>query len=142
MRIYGNDVPSDWKWRYDAFLEDENEYLQKVLQELEQKGYEIAFNFTATDATLGNLAVRIQNDWFAIGECTKDSTWLTYDTEDERQTYDIEDALEVEPAEICIMKVWSPFYVLSNVKRMRLELAWAFSIVGGLKEYRHQDNII
>jgi hypothetical protein len=132
-RIYGNDVPSDWKWRYDAFLEDENEDLQKVLRELEEKGYEIVFNFTAADALLGNLAVRIRDNWFAIGECTKDSTWLIYDTDGELH-YDTNDEFELGSAEISIMKMWSPFYVLSKIKRMRLQLTWAFSISGDVKK--------
>src|SRR5208283_393667 len=68
MQIYGDDWPSDWKWRYRSFLEDD-ECLKTVLRVLAGKGYEIAFNFTAPDAFLGNVAVKIGDKWFAIGEC-------------------------------------------------------------------------
>jgi hypothetical protein len=114
-RIYGNDMPLDWKWRYDFFLGD-NECLQTVLRELEQKGYQTAFNFTAQDAFLGNIVVRIDNKWFAIGECERETSILPWNANDELMT---------ESSIIEIIKLWPPFFLLSNVKRMEIQLAFA-----------------
>lgn len=121
LEIYGDDLPLDWKWRYDVFLEND-ECLQKVLRTLNEKGYKAAFNFTASDAFLGNVAVKIDDEWFAIGECTYDSSILSSNAKDE---------LIVESADMRIVRLWSPFYVLSNIKRMEIRLAFAQLVVKG-----------
>jgi hypothetical protein len=121
LGIYGDHLPLDWEWRYAVFLED-NECLQKILRILTEKGYEAAFNFTAPDAFLGNVTVKINDKWFAIGECTYDSSILSYTEKDE---------LIVESADMRIVRLWSPFYVLSNIKRMEIQLAFAQSVLKG-----------
>ncbi|MGQ9461423.1 MAG: hypothetical protein ACUVRA_09395 [Candidatus Bathyarchaeaceae archaeon] len=116
LQIYGSDLPKDWRWRYNVFLESE-ECLLKVLRDLSEKGYKVAFNFTAPDAFLGNVTVKIYDKWFAIGDCT----YVTYAT--------TKDGLIVELADIRISRLWSPFYVLSNIKCMETQLALAQSII-------------
>ncbi|MGA2681870.1 MAG: hypothetical protein ABSF44_08735 [Candidatus Bathyarchaeia archaeon] len=118
FRLYDGDIPLDFKWRYEFFLED-NEVLRKVLCSLKQNGYEMAFNFTAPDAILGNVAVRIDDKWFAIGECK--SFWSN-------PVWDSEGEPTIEPAAIWILKLWPPFYVLSNPKNKEIDLEVALSI--------------
>ena len=76
--------------------------------------YEIAFNFESADALLGNLAVRIQGDWFAIGECIRNSEPI-YDSNGELQNPTIEES-EVESADISTIIVWlhSMFWQMQN----------------------------
>jgi hypothetical protein len=46
------------------------------------KGWKIIMNFMAPDCILGNVAVKLGDKWFAIGECRKTEmafhTWHKY----------------------------------------------------------------
>lgn len=114
--IYGNDMPEDWKGKYSTFLEDD-ECLKNTLGSIvASKGQDVAFNFTAPDAFLGNVAVRVEDKWFAVGECRNCSTPFPFEESDE---------FSLESANICIMKIWSPFYVLSRIEHMEVQLEYA-----------------
>lgn len=117
--IYGNDLPLDWKWSYTTFLEADD-CLQKNLETLATaKGHDIAFNFLASDAFLGNVAVKILDKWFAIGECVNCGISSPYKyPPDCLQEFD----------SICITKLWSPFYVLSKIEKMEVKLKCAKTI--------------
>jgi hypothetical protein len=111
-RVYIDDLPQDRKESYSVFLED-NECLRKILRRLAQRGYKVAFNFTAPDAFLGNVALEIDDKWFAIGECRRHHSTLPSNEDDE---------LILEHTHVEILRLWSPFYVLSNLKRMETQL--------------------
>ncbi|MDI9577899.1 MAG: hypothetical protein QM398_07185 [Thermoproteota archaeon] len=111
--IFGNDIPLTWKWSYKIFLED-SEHLQKNLEIITAtKGYDIAFNFAASDACLGNVVLKIFDKWFTIGECINCTTPSLYKHQQECLQ-------KSEP--ICIKKFWSPFYVLSRIEKMETQL--------------------
>jgi hypothetical protein len=111
LKIYG-DLPKDWRWRYAVFLESD-EHLKKVLRALIEKGYQIRFNFMAPDAILGNVVVKVNGKWFAIGECRKSSDIILHDTRGK---------LLLEYGDIEVIRLWSPFYVLANIKRMETRI--------------------
>ena len=119
LRIYG-DLPKDWRWRYAVFLESD-EHLKKVLRALIEKGYQIRFNFMAPGAILGNVVVKVNGKWFAIGECRKSSDIILYDAREE---------LLLEYEDIEVMRLWSPFYVLANIKRMETSIRSEISVEG------------
>jgi hypothetical protein len=119
LRIYG-DLPKDWRWRYAVFLESD-EHLKKVLRALIEKGYQIRFNFMAPDAILGNVVVKVNGKWFAIGECRKSSDIILHDAREE---------LLLEYEDIEVMRLWSPFYVLANIKRMETSIRSEISVEG------------
>jgi hypothetical protein len=119
LRIYG-DLPKDWRWRYAVFLESD-EHLKKVLRVLIGKGYQIRFNFMAPDAILGNVVVRVNGKWFAIGECRKSSDIILYDAQGK---------LLLESVGFEVMRLWSPFYVLANIKRMETSIRSEISVEG------------
>jgi hypothetical protein len=50
------------------------EPLEELLQCLIKRGWKIIMNFMAPDCILGNVAVKLGDKWFAIGECKK-SRW-------------------------------------------------------------------
>jgi hypothetical protein len=113
--IYIDDLLQKRKNRYSFFLED-NERLTKILKRLAQRGYIVAFNFTAPDAFLGNVTLEIGDKWFAIGECARCYSRLPSNEDGE---------LILEHAGVETLRLWSPFYVLSNPKRMETQLILA-----------------
>jgi hypothetical protein len=112
--VYGNDLPLDWKWRFDFFLED-RDCLRKAFRALGQKGYQIAFDFEAPDVFLGNIVLCIDHKWFAIGECKRNSPILPWNTNDKSPT----GYFEIET-----MRLWSPFYVLLDLKPFETHWHW------------------
>ena len=52
--------------------------LHEFLMCLINRGWKIIMNFMAPDCILGNLALRVGDKWFAIGECRKDRDGVPY----------------------------------------------------------------
>ncbi|MGA2681871.1 MAG: hypothetical protein ABSF44_08740 [Candidatus Bathyarchaeia archaeon] len=109
--------PEDYN--INIFLED-SDFLLKTLTDLKE-AYKLVFNFTAADCILGNVAVRIEDEWFAIGECAISEVVLPYGEEVEE--------INSYFGGIRILRLWSPFYVLSNMNRMKTELTFVHPII-------------
>jgi very-short-patch-repair endonuclease len=75
----------------------------------------------APDAILGNVVVRVNGKWFAIGECRKSSDVILYDAQGK---------LLLESVGFEVMRLWSPFYVLVNIKRMETSIRSEISVEG------------
>jgi hypothetical protein len=113
LRLHGVRLREDG-WSINIFLED-SAFLLKALTALKE-AYKLVFNFVAQDCILGNVAVRIDDEWFAIGECAITETILPCGEE--------ADEINTNSAGIRILRLWSPFYVLSNINRMKTEVAF------------------
>jgi hypothetical protein len=45
---------------------------EELLQGMLKEGYEILLNFQAADVILGNVVVKLEDRWFAFGQCRND----------------------------------------------------------------------
>jgi len=50
----------------------------ELLTCLIERGWKIIMNFVAPDCILGNIAVKLGDKWFAIGECRRDKDCIPY----------------------------------------------------------------
>lgn len=124
LRIYG-DIPEDWHWRYKSFLENNEHVAEKVLRALTGKGYRVFFYFTVPDALLGNIVVGVKSKIFAIGECYRDSEIIPHNKRGQ-PLYSMEGCNEY--MDIKVMRLWSPFYVLANIRRMEVKIQNKISV--------------
>lgn len=96
------DVPSG-NWYFEYFLTERENYEQKeMISMLMRKNYNIKCNFGAEDVILGNVVVKIDDKWFAIGECRNEGECETRITE-----------------------IWPLKYVISNLNRLRVQLKYS-----------------
>jgi hypothetical protein len=74
--------------------DDSNE---KLLGLMVKKGYRIILNFQEPDIILGNIALKIDDKWFAFGQCKNDA--------DEGS---------------CVTQIWPLKYVIPRIQKMEV----------------------
>ena len=79
--------------------------LHELLICLVEKGWKITMNFMASDCVLGNVAVRLGDKWFAIGECRKDRDGFPY-----------------------VAQIWPLKYILPKINKMEIKPKETFLI--------------
>jgi len=105
-RMYGDDIPSpEWLFEYYLRYRDPWEFV-RTLRHVAEKGYEIAMNFYASDVILGNVAVKIDDKWFAFGECRNEGKFEQYITE-----------------------IWPLSFVLSDLQSKEVQLRYVVSVL-------------
>jgi hypothetical protein len=83
---------------------------EETFKSLIKKGYNIKYNFHKKKAFLGNIVVEVDGKWFAIGECGREVD---------------RDGLYIG---LYYLKIWSPKYVLKNIKNIQTQLRDAMPI--------------
>ena len=78
---------------------------EEFLEEMEKKGYVIRMNFQARDAIIGNVVVKIENKWFAFGQCRRTAHVGLY-----------------------VSDIWALRFVLTNLRKMEAKLGQAVLI--------------
>jgi hypothetical protein len=81
------------------------EPLDELLMCLIERGWKIIMNFMAPDCILGNVAVKLGEKWFAIGQCRKDRKGNPY-----------------------VAQIWPLKYVLPRIHKMEIKPQQVFSI--------------
>jgi hypothetical protein len=81
------------------------EPLEELLLYLIKKGWKIIMNFMAPDCILGNLALRLGDKWFAIGECRKYEDGIPY-----------------------VAQIWPLKYILPKINKMEIKPQQIFPI--------------
>jgi hypothetical protein len=79
--------------------------LHEFLMCLIDKGWKIIMNFRAPDCILGNLAVKLGDKWFAIGECRKTEDGIPY-----------------------VAQIWPLKYILPRIHKMEIKPQQTFLI--------------
>jgi hypothetical protein len=69
------------------------------------KTWKIIMNFMAPDCVLGNVAVKLDDKWIAIGECRRNEDGIPY------------------------VQIWPLKYVLPRIRKMEIKPKQAFLIV-------------
>jgi len=72
--------------------------LHEFLMCLTDKGWKIIMNFMASDCILGNVAVKLGDKWFAIGECRRNRDDIPY-----------------------VAQIWPLKYVLPRIHKMEIK---------------------
>jgi hypothetical protein len=85
------------------------EPLHELLMCLIERGWKIIMNFMAPDCILGNVAVKLGDRRFAIGECRKDRDGIPY-----------------------VAQIWPLKYILPRIKKMEIKPKHTFSITPNL----------
>jgi len=70
----------------------------ELLMCLIDKGWKIIMNFMAPDCILGNVAVKLGDKWFAIGECRRNRDGIPY-----------------------VAQIWPLKYVLPHIHKMEIK---------------------
>lgn len=107
IRQWGHlrNVPSG-NWYFEYLLSERDSPEQKeMISMLTRRGYNIKCNFDAEDVILGNVVVKIDDKWFAIGEC-RNEDW----------------------GETSITEIWPLKYVISNLNRLQVQLKYSVDI--------------
>jgi len=81
--------------------------LHELLMCLIHNGWKIIMNFMASDCILGNVALKLGDKWFAIGECRKDRDGIPY-----------------------VAQIWPLKYILPKISKMEVKLKCTFPIFG------------
>jgi len=81
------------------------EPIEEMLLYLIKKGWKIIMNFIASDCVLGNVAVKLSDKWFAIGECRKTEDGIPY-----------------------VAQIWPLKYVLPRIHKMEIKPQQTFLI--------------
>jgi hypothetical protein len=81
------------------------EPLEELLLYMIKKGWKIIMNFMASDCILGNVAVKLGDKWFAIGECRKDRDGIPY-----------------------VAQIWPLKYILPRIHKMEIKPQQTFPI--------------
>lgn len=102
---YKWDLPSS-KWLFEDFLAGED--IEALLSSVRERGYNILMNFYAPDVIHGNVVLKINDKWFAIGECIN---------KEGKGDYPLDN--------IYIICIWPLKYVLSNINRVQVQLRHA-----------------
>lgn len=79
--------------------------LHELLLHLVKKGWKIIMNFMAPDCIMGNVAVKLGDKWFAIGECRKDEDDVPY-----------------------VAQIWPLKYILPKINKMEIKPQQTFPI--------------
>jgi hypothetical protein len=79
--------------------------LHEFLMCLIEKGWKIIMNFMAPDCILGNVAIKLGDKWFAIGECRKNQDGIPY-----------------------VAQIWPLKYVLPRMHKMEIKPQQTFPI--------------
>jgi hypothetical protein len=72
--------------------------LHELLTCLVEKGWKIIMNFVAPDCILGNVAVKLGDKWFVIGECRKYEGNIPY-----------------------VAQIWPLKYILPRIDKMKIK---------------------
>jgi hypothetical protein len=81
------------------------EPLHELLNCLVRKGWKIITNFMAPNCILGNVAVKVGDKWFAIGECRKGRDGGPY-----------------------VVQIWPLKYILPRIHKMEIKPQQTFPI--------------
>jgi len=93
---------------FEDILHDDLAYpdpLHEFLVCLINKGWKIIMNFMAPDCILGNIAVKLGDKWFAIGECRKTEDGIPY-----------------------VAQIWPLKYILPRIHKMEIKPQQTFPI--------------
>lgn len=96
---------------FDTTLSGEvyDDQLESLLQDAAERGYRIVKNFHASDVVLGNVSVKINDKWFAFGECINQSTKESHEGQ-------------------YVTEIWPLRQVVPNLRQMEVKLRYAFPI--------------
>jgi len=84
---------------------NDQRFMDELLAHLAKKGWQMIMNFTAPDCILGNVAVKLGDKWFAIGECRKNRDDIPY-----------------------VAQIWPLKYILPRIHKMEITPQQTFPV--------------
>lgn len=91
------------------FSEIVEDQLEPLLQCVAARGYRIVMNFYESEVVLGNVAVKINDKWFAFGECINQGARESWEGK-------------------YVTEIWPLKQVIPNLRQMEVKLRYAIPI--------------